>query len=180
MSNVRFSARTKWDTEPNRLAALLAEMAAGDRSLTDLTESNPTRSGLSPTAELVAGLGHPRGTTYEPQPLGHPEARAAVSRYYGEPGLAVRADRVVLSASTSEAYGWLFALLTAPDSSVLVPAPSYPLLDVIAQIEDVRLVRYPLWREEGFRIDTDALERAADERCRAIVVVHPNNPTGSF
>src|SRR5262249_38483646 len=107
-------------------------------------------------------------------------ARAAVARYYAERGLAVEAERVVLSASTSEAYAWLFKLLTDRGSAVLVPAPSYPLLDLLAELEDVRLVRYPLLRQERWRIDVEAVERAVNSEVRALVVVHPNNPTGSF
>jgi len=179
-ASVPFSLRTRWDARPNELAALIAEMRAAGRTLVDLTEANPTRCGLGPTEDLVARLGEPRGTTYAPDPLGHAEARAAVARYYAERGLGVEAERVALAASTSEAYGWLFKLLADRGSSVLVPAPSYPLLDLLAELEDVRLVRYPLVRQERWRIDVGAVERAIDESVRALVVVHPNNPTGSF
>ena len=181
---VRFAARTGWDLSENRLAAVLAEARAAGRRLVDLTEGNPTRAGLAgvDVAPLLAALGHPRGARYEPVALGHPEARAAVARYYAERGLAIDPARIVLGASTSEAYGWLLKLLTERGDEVLVPAPSYPLLEYLACLEDVALTPYPLLREEGWRIDLGALDRAASERerARAVVLVHPNNPTGSF
>ncbi len=178
-----FTARTSWDLSENRFTALVAAARSSGRELADLTESNPTRAGLPDAERLVALLGHPRGTRYEPLPLGHPEARAAVASYYADRGLAARADRVVLSASTSEAYGWIFKLLAERGDDVLVPAPSYPLLEYLATLEDVDLVRYPLVRDEAdgaWRIDVDALVHAIGPRTRAIVLVHPNNPTGSF
>jgi alanine-synthesizing transaminase len=177
---VRFAARTGWDLSENRLAAVLAEARAVGRELVDCTESNPTRCGIVDTAPLVARLGEPRGTRKAPLPLGDPAAREAVARYYRERGLDVDPARVVLTASTSEAYGWLLKLLAERGDDVLVPAPSYPLLEYLACLEDVALTTYPLAREEGWRIDLGALERAAGERTRAVVLVHPNNPTGSF
>jgi aspartate/methionine/tyrosine aminotransferase len=153
---------------------------ASGRALVDLTESNPTRAGMFEIGTLVAELGHPRGTVYEPAPLGHPEARRAVAGYYGSRGVPVDADRIVLSASTSEAYAWIMSLLCDPGDAILVPHPSYPLLGWLAASQGVRLVGYPLVREAGFRIDLDELRRAIDARTRGIILVHPNNPTGSF
>jgi hypothetical protein len=174
-----FSRRTGWDRSDNAFTRELAEARAAGRPLLDLTESNPTRAGLG-GAHLVPLLGHPRGAAYSPAALGHPAARAAVSAYYAERGLAVAADRVCLSASTSEAYGWLFKLLCERGDEVLVPAPSYPLFGFLAALEDVTLVPYPLVREEGFRLDLDALASRIGPRTRAVVLVHPNNPTGTF
>jgi aspartate/methionine/tyrosine aminotransferase len=174
-----FSTRTAWDLSENPLSLALARAREDGRALVDLTESNPTRAGLD-AAEIVALLGHPRGAAYEPLPLGHPEARAAVTAYYADRGLVVPADRVCLCASTSEAYAWIFKLLCERGDEVLVPAPSYPLFSFLATLEEVTLVTYPLDRARGFRVDTDALEDAAGPRTRAIVLVHPNNPTGSF
>jgi aspartate/methionine/tyrosine aminotransferase len=174
-----FSHRTAWDRSENALSRELARARAEGRRLVDLTESNPTRVGLG-GADLVPLLGDPRGAAYAPAALGHPAARAAVARYYADRGLAVPADRVCLSASTSEAYGWLFKLLCDRGDEVLVPAPSYPLFAYLAALEDVALVHYPLMREEGFRTDVAALEARVGPRTRAIVLVHPNNPTGSF
>lgn len=177
---LRFAARTGWDLSENRLASVLARARSAGRTLVDFTESNPTRCGIIDTTPLVARLGEPRGALYAPLPLGDPAARAAVSRYYQERGLDVDPAAVVLTASTSEAYGWLLKLLAERGDDVLVPVPSYPLLEYLACLEDVTLTPYPLLREEGWRIDLGALSRAAGERSRAVVLVHPNNPTGSF
>lgn len=176
----RFSARTGWDLSDNALSRLLAEARAGGRALLDLTEGNPTRCDLFDAAALVRALGEPRGALYEPLPHGHPAARAAVSRYYAERGFDVDPSRVTLSASTSEAYGWIFKLLAENGDRVLVPTPSYPLFAFLAALEDVELAPYPLLRDEAWRVDLGALERAVDARTRAILLVHPNNPTGSF
>jgi aspartate/methionine/tyrosine aminotransferase len=175
-----FSARTKWDRTPNRLAAALAEAHAAGSDVIDLTESNPTRAALFDTRPLVAELGHPRGASYEPEPLGHPDARRAVASYYASRGISVDASRVVVSASTSEAYSWLFGLLADPGERVLIARPSYPLFGWIAEMKGVALETFLLRKDAEFRIDFDDLERQIDERTRAIVLVHPNNPTGSF
>ncbi|AUX21833.1 aminotransferase [Sorangium cellulosum] len=177
---IRFAARTGWDLSENQLASVLVEARRAGRALVDFTESNPTRCGIAETAPLIARLGEPRGCRYAPLPLGDPAARAAVARYYQERGLDVDPAGVVLTASTSEAYGWLLKLLAERGDDVLVPVPSYPLLEYLACLEDVSLTPYPLLKEEGWRIDLGALERAAGERTRAVVLVHPNNPTGSF
>jgi hypothetical protein len=130
---------------------------------------------------LIELLGHPRGAAYQPAPLGHPIARRAVARYYEERGLRASEDQIALSASTSEAYGWLFKLLCERGDQVLVPAPSYPLLEYLAHLEDVTIAPYPLVREERFSIDLGALEQMAESgRARAIALIHPNNPTGTF
>src|SRR5262249_56531784 len=134
------------------------------------------RVGLADAA-LPLLLGDPRGAVYAPVALGHPAAREAVARYYDERGLTVAPDRVCLTASTSEAYGWLFKLLCERGDEVLIPAPSYPLFAFLAALEDVALVPYPLVREEGFRVDLHALEARIGPRTRAMVLVHPNNPT---
>ncbi|MGZ3423474.1 MAG: pyridoxal phosphate-dependent aminotransferase [Polyangiales bacterium] len=174
---MRFSTRTRFPREENELSRVIAE-ARALRPLLDLTESNPTRAGLC--AHGIEELGHPRGALYEPDPLGHREAREAVARYYADKNVAIDPARIVLSASTSEAYGWLFKLLCDRDDNVLVPTPSYPLFDYLAALEDVRLVQYPLDREHRFRVDLHALEAAIDDRTRAILLVHPNNPTGTL
>ena len=175
-----FSARTRWDRTPNRLASALDEAKASKRAVLDLTESNPTRAALFDTAPLIAELGHPRGTHYEPESLGHPIAREAVERYYRSRGLPVDAARVIIAASTSEAYSWLFGLLADPGDTILIPRPSYPLFGWIGEMKGVTLGSYRLRHDADFRIDLDDLRRSIDAKTRAIVLVHPNNPTGSF
>jgi len=175
-----FSARTTWDRTPNRLAAALQEVQSSARPVLDLTESNPTRAAIIDTTPLIAELGHPRGTAYEPEPLGHATARKAIAGYYASRGVTVDAAKVVVTASTSEAYSWLFGLLADPGQSIFVPRPSYPLFGWIAEMKGVELPSYSLRHDADFRIDLDDLRRKIDKKTRAIVVVHPNNPTGSF
>jgi alanine-synthesizing transaminase len=175
-----FSARTSWDRTPNAHTLAAARKRAEGRPLLDLTESNPTRVALVDLTPLIQELGHARGAAYEPAALGHPIARAAVAEHYARRGLAVDPRQVLITASTSEAYAWLFSLLADPDDTVLVPRPSYPLLGWIAASQRVGLGSYRLARDAHFRVDFDDLERAITPRTRAVVLVHPNNPTGSF
>jgi len=176
-----FSSRLNWDLRPNRISVLLeAKRRAGARIL-DLTESNPTQAGFSyPTAEILEALGDARSLRYEPSASGAVEARDAVAAYYAARGASVAADRIVLTASTSEAYSYVFKLLADPGDEVLVPRPSYPLFEFLARLESVRTVDYPLAYDGSWRIDFASLEAALTPRSRAIVVVNPNNPTGSF
>ncbi len=177
---IPFSERTSWDLGENRLTRMLREVRASAIDFDDLTEGNPTHCDLGSTSHIIAELGHARGANYTPLANGHPDALAAVARYYGERGCAIPTDRITLTASTSEAYGWIFKLLCNRGDRVLVPQPSYPLFEFLAALEDVELVPYPLLAEEGWRIDVDALAAAVDPRTRAILLVHPNNPTGAF
>jgi hypothetical protein len=175
-----FSSRFHWDPSPNRLTRLLAGKRAAGGNILDLTESNPTRAGLAYPEEIVQALADPRALRYDPQPAGSRTAREAVCRYYTEAGHAVEPDRVLLTSSTSEAYQYLFKLLTDPGDEVLVPRPSYPLFEFLATMESLRVVSYPLVYHGGWSIDCDALAAAVTGRTRAIVLVNPNNPTGSF
>jgi len=147
----------------------------------DLTGTNPVHAGLGPPVERIrAALDDPGVGSYEPDPAGLPSARRAVADAYAARGVAVDPDRIVLTASTSEAYGFLFKLLCDPGDEVLVPAPSYPLFEPLAHLEGVRVRTYPLRYDGAWHVDVDAFRRAAAGRVRAAIVVHPNNPTGSF
>ncbi len=176
-----FSSRLQWDSQPNPLSILLAEKRRSGAAILDLTESNPTRADLDyPGGELLAALADSRALLYEPDPRGLLAAREAVSEYYAQRGVDVPASRILLTASTSEAYSYLFKLLADPGDEVLVPRPSYPLFDYLAAMESVRVVQYPLRYDGVWHIDFDALASAITARTRAIVVVNPNNPTGSY
>ncbi len=178
-----FSARTPAPGAENRLTRALA---AHPRKVLDLTATNPTtaRLPLDP-APALALLGDPRGALYAPDPQGLAPAREAVAAYYAARGVAAAAERLVLSASSSEAYAWLFKLLAAPGDAVLVPAPSYPLLDALAGLEGVELVRYRLPEEDRWAAHAgpvgEAATRAsaAGRRVAAAILVNPNNPTGT-
>jgi alanine-synthesizing transaminase len=174
-----FSSRLHWDLRPNRLAQALGAKRRQAAEILDLTESNPTRAGFE-YPEMLTALSDPRGLRYEPTPAGLDGAREAVSGYYSARGIVVGRGRILLTTSTSESYAWLFKLLCDPGDTVLVPRPSYPLFEFLAQMESVCVAQYPLVYHEGWSIDLDALTRAVTERTRAIVLVNPNNPTGSF
>jgi alanine-synthesizing transaminase len=179
-----FSRRLKWPCPPNRLSRLLDEKRTRATRLFDLTESNPTRAGLSYPAEAIAAaLADPGVASYEPSARGLEPARAAIAEDVARRGRPVTRDRVVLTASTSEAYALLFKLLADPGETVLVPRPSYPLFDYLAALEGLRVATYPLVHDDRFAIDLDALERACDvpgaAPPRAVVLVNPNNPTGT-
>ena len=176
-----FSSRLQWDSQPNPLSILLAEKRRSGTPILDLTESNPTRAGLDyPGQELLTALADSRALLYQPDPRGLLAAREAVSEYYAQRGVEVPASRILLTASTSEAYSYLFKLLANPGDEILVPRPSYPLFDYLAAMESVRVIQYPLRYDGAWHIDFDALASAITPRTRAIVVVNPNNPTGSY
>jgi alanine-synthesizing transaminase len=175
-----FSSRFHWNLEPNRIARALGEKRRLGVRLLDLTESNPTRAGFDYPAEIVEALADPRILRYDPAPAGLREAREAVAGYYAERGIAVEPQRILLTASTSEAYAYLFKLLADPGDEVLVPRPSYPLFEYLATMESVKVRSYPLVYYGNWQIDWEELAAAITERSRAIVVVNPNNPTGSF
>jgi aspartate/methionine/tyrosine aminotransferase len=160
---------------PNALTELLRAKHRNGERILDLTESNPTHAGIAYPAGFLASLASDRAARYEPEPFGLPAARETIASEYGAPF-----DRVVMTASTSEAYSWLFKLLCDPGDNVLVPRPSYPLFDYLAALESVEVRHYGLFHDHGWFIDFHTLERAVDERTRAIVLVNPNNPTGHF
>lgn len=172
-----FSRRLQWEQPANRLSQLLAAKRQAGASILDLNESNPTRAGLRYPADLLNALADPRALLYEPSPLGAEPARRAVAAYYAG---AIPVERILLTASTSEAYSYLFQLLADPGDEVLSPRPSYPLFDFLAGLSSVTMRQYPLRYDGSWHIDFAALEAAITARTRAIIVVNPNNPTGSF
>jgi alanine-synthesizing transaminase len=172
-----FSSRLDWDLRLNPLSLLVEEKRRGGARLLDLTESNPTRAGFLYPSDGLLDAGALR---YEPSPRGLASAREAVSRYYAERGADVPASRILLTASTSEAYAYLFKLLADPGDEILTPRPSYPLFEFLASLESVTVRQYPLRYDGCWEIDFGALEAGISSRTRAIVVVNPNNPTGSF
>ena len=160
-------------------AAAIREARAAGRGLVDLTVSNPTVCGFDyDVAAILGALGDEAALTYDPDPRGMRSAREAVAGYYTGHWADVDPDAVVLTTSTSEGYGYLFRLLCDAGDEVLVAQPSYPLFEFLADLEDVRLRAYPLFYDYGWWIDFAELERRIGPRTRAIVVVHPNNPTG--
>ena len=176
-----FADRTNWNLEPNRLSEALARHRVAGKPLIDLTASNPTECGFTYDRErILSALANPQSLSYEPEPKGLVAAREAVVGYYADRGERVAATDMLLATSTSEAYSFVLRILCNPGDEVLIPTPSYPLFDLLADIQDVSLIRYPLIYDHGWQIDFHALEGALTTRTRAIIVVHPNNPTGHF
>ena len=186
---MNFSQRTHWNLAENDLAAAVRARRAAGQPLLDLTVSNPTNCGFAyDDATLLAPLSNAAALHYEPDPLGMITAREAVAHYYSDAAAIVSVDRICLTTSTSEAYSFLFRLLCNAGDEVLVARPSYPLFDYIAQLDDVQLREYPLLYDpnadmtsgHGWAIDLHALEATITTKTRAIILVHPNNPTGNF
>lgn len=181
-SALHFSSRTEFGHEADALTSAAAAMRAEGRDLLDLTESNPTRCGLGMKPQhLLPPLASEANLLYRAEPFGPVAARQAICDGYYKPlGAVISADRMVLTASTSEAYSFLFRLFCEPGDAVLVPQPSYPLFDLLARLCDVELRPYPLRWHGRWEMDLAVLEAAITSRTRAVVVVHPNNPTGHF
>jgi alanine-synthesizing transaminase len=190
-----FSQRTNWKLATNRFTQAVEQVRAAGTRLLDLTVSNPTRVGLRyDSAAILAALASPWALDYDPQSKGLLAAREAVARYYrersarGEGDVAgnvstdasVDPERIVLTTSTSEGYSFVFRLLCNPGDELLVPKPSYPLFEFLADLQDMKLVPYPLIYDHGWQMDFPTLEKAVTARTRGVVVVHPNNPTGSY
>jgi alanine-synthesizing transaminase len=177
-----FSQRTNWELSRNRYTEALQEMTACGTQIVDLTVSNPTQCGFVYDPErILAAFGNPKALTYEPEPKGLRAAREQLARYYKEDyGITVDPESLLLTTSTSEAYSYVFRLLCNPHDEILVPKPSYPLFDFLGDLQDVSLIPYSLVYAHGWFIDFHSLIRALTPRTRAVLLVHPNNPTGSY
>jgi aspartate/methionine/tyrosine aminotransferase len=187
-----FSERTNWRLTQNRFTQAVDEARARGAKLLDLTASNPTRVGLwYDSAAILRALGAPQSMDYDPQAKGLLSAREAVAQYYSERFVsqgsemssdvsAIDPERIVLTASTSEGYSYVFRLLCNAGDELLVPKPSYPLFEFLADLQDVKLVPYPLIYDHGWQMDFHSMEKVVTARTRGVVIVHPNNPTGSY
>jgi alanine-synthesizing transaminase len=177
-----FSKRTDWQLTRNRLTEALDQKRSEGSPVLDLTISNPTRAGLRyDEAKILQSLSTPQSLDYDSQSKGLPSARSAVADYYrAEHGLNLDIERIILTTSTSEGYSFVFRLLCNPGDELLVPKPSYPLFEFLADLQDVKLIPYPLIYDHGWQMDFHSLEKLVTERTRGVVVVHPNNPSGSF
>jgi alanine-synthesizing transaminase len=177
---MRFSRRTNWNTEESELARAHRLRREAGLPIADLTASNPTRCGFEYPAGLLAALANPRALDYDPQPRGLLPARRAVCEYYAAHGVRLAPEQIVLTTSTSEAYSYLFRVLCDPGSEIVVPQPGYPLFDFLAVLDDVGLRPAPLVYDHGWQMEPEGFRRAITPATRAIVLVHPNNPTGHF
>jgi alanine-synthesizing transaminase len=178
-----FSKRTDWKLTPNRFTQAQAELRASGMEMLDLSVSNPTRAGIPYDEEtILQSLVQPEALEYDPQPRGLLSARQAIARYYHDAHDLYDLDpeSFILTTSTSEGYSYVFRLLCNPEDEILVPKPSYPLFEFLADLQDVKLVPYPLLYDRGWQIDFPSLYKTVNHRTRAVVIVHPNNPTGSY
>jgi len=176
-----FSSRTDWNTAPNRLSCLAAEKRLRGELIIDLTESNPTKCEFSyPIGEILNALSTQSVASYQPESFGLLSARKAVAKYCAENGNPITPENIILTSSTSEAYSFLFKLLCNVGDEVVVPQPSYPLFEYLCQLNDITLRNYQLAYDGEWHIDFESLQKQFTNRTRAIVLVHPNNPTGSY
>ncbi len=175
-----FSSRTDWNLTPNALTQLLEEKRKRGERILDLTESNPTACGFRYPPELAQSLASEQSLLYEPDPRGLLSARNSVAEFYDRKGIHVDPGNIFLTASTSEAYSYLFRLLCNPGETVLVPRPSYPLFDYLCRLNDVEPIHYRLSYDNEWYLDGESLRNGFDQSTRALLLVHPNNPTGSF
>src|SRR5271154_2739624 len=169
-----FADRTNWKFNANRLSEALSKRRRSGQSVLDLTASNPTTCGFRyHSGAMLRARSNPNAMVYDPEPRGLEVSRRAVVNYYADHEVQVRVDDIILTTSTSEAYSFVFRLLCNPGDEILIPEPSYPLFDFLADLQDVRLVRYPLLYDYGWQIDFHALQQAITGRTRAVIVVHP-------
>lgn len=176
----RFSQRTHWSFELNRVTEVLNQVRSQGNTVLDLTCSNPTRCEFFYPENILSSLSTLENLHYTPDPQGLPKARQAVSDYYRRRGFDVSPARIFLTANTSEAYSYLFRLLADPGDHVLFPRPSYPLFQFLSTLNDVTLDFYPMRYDKQWRIDFETLSASVTNRTKALVLVNPNNPTGSF
>ncbi|MBF0570753.1 MAG: pyridoxal phosphate-dependent aminotransferase [Candidatus Omnitrophica bacterium] len=180
MDKFRFAYRTNWRQETNALNKALEELESRHIPVMDLTASNPTVCGFVFSDEMLSALNVPENLRYQPDACGMRKARQAVADHYARQKVFLSPGDIILTASTSEAYSFLMRLLVNPGEKILIPRPSYPLFQFLLEINDVNFDYYPLHYDGHWRIDYQALERCVDSKTKAIILVNPNNPTGSF
>lgn len=176
-----FADRTMWSSETNPLIVLFEKLKSQKTKIFDLTVSNPTQCGFQyPSQEILQGLLHSENVVYRPESFGNFHARQAIAQEYLKQDIALKPENIIFTASSSESYSFLFRLLLNPGDHVLLPKPSYPLLELLSQINDVFIDRYSLMYDHAWRIDFKSLEKVIGPKTKVIVLVHPNNPTGSY
>lgn len=179
---MQFSSRSDWTLTPNQLTARLTEIEASGAQILDLTESNPTQVGLQyPTDIVLSSLTDPNNLSYHPSPLGQQEARETIAEYYDSKGIYVNSNQILVTSSTSEAYSMIFRLIANPGDHILMPRPSYPLFHFLASLNDIELASYALTYQKYWKIDFEDIRKSyKPKRTKGIVLVNPNNPTGSY
>src|SRR3989338_7866249 len=179
-NNFPFANRAQWDLAPNQINHFLDDLKASQTEILDLTQSNPTAASFSYPDQMVQALNDKKNLVYNPGPQGLKEARQVIAAYYKEKGIAVDIDNIFLTASTSEGYSFLFRLLFNPYEKILLPRPSYPLFTYLSELNDLAADYYFLRYNTGWDIDFNRFKDIYLGQVRAVVVVNPNNPTGSY
>jgi hypothetical protein len=178
---MKFSNRTDWEFGPNVLTRAAAGRRRKGEPILDWTLSNPTHCGFPYAGdEILAALASPAGLHYEPDAQGLRDSREAISAWYGRQGVLLDPGSLFLTAGSSEAYSWLFRLLCNAGDEVLIPKPGYPLFDDLARLNDIRPVPYRCRYDGLWHLDLETVRRGVSARTRAIVIIHPNNPTGNY
>lgn len=176
-----FSTRTNWNFTPNKISRLIEDRRRKGLPIMDLTESNPTRCGFDyPQVEILEALSNPENLLYQPDPKGLLKTRIAVTDYYSVYNIEVNPQNIFLTSSTSEAYTFIFRLLMNVGDEILVPKPSYPLIEYLAQINDVDIKYYHILYDGEWHIDFESIKKNILKNTKAILLIHPNNPTGSY
>lgn len=178
---MRFARRTEWELTPNKITGILEDFKKSGQQILDLTESNPTRCGFAYSQkDLLKQFATPDNMLYVPSTQGLLSSRQAIAAYYQSQNIAISPDQIFLTASTSEAYTFLFRLLADPGDTVLFPSPSYPLFDFLVDLNDLERGFYPLVYNDTWTVDFAELASHMTPQTKAIVTVNPNNPTGSY
>jgi len=178
---VPFSSRTNWHHQPNLLSQTLERQRSEGQAILDLTATNPTDCGIHyPGKEILAALSDPAALHYRPDPNGLAGARRAICEYYRRKDIPIDPADITLTAGTSEAYAMILKLLCNAGDAVLVPKPSYPLFDFLAEINDVKLQHYRLGYDHGWHLDVESIKEQISKTTRALVFINPHNPTGMF
>lgn len=176
-----FSQRTSWNTQANPLINLVDSLRSRNILFLDLTVSNPTECCLEyPHQDILKPFSSKENLLYQPEAFGTVGARQILAQEYLKQGVSIDWNKIVLTSSSSESYSFLFRLLLNPGDHILLPKPSYPLLEILCQINDVLIDRYRLFYDGQWKIDLRNIEEMIGPKTKAIVLVHPNNPTGSY
>ena len=178
-----FSKRLNIEYEPNELALLYNSKKKRGERIFDLTSSNPTKLNFKyDTKHIIRHFIDDRSLVYEPDPKGILNAREEVVKYYSDTGNEVSVDDLFLVPNTSEAYSYLFKLLLDADDEVLMPQPCYPLFEFLTKLDLGNVVYYPMVYDYRFGWSPDfvMLEKKITPKTKAIVIINPNNPTGSY
>lgn len=176
-----FSCRTNWNFQNNRITKLIQEYQRNNISIIDLSESNPTKVGFNyPEKFVLKDFCSGKNLIYNPHPKGLINAREAICKFYHKKNINIHPESIIITAGSSDAYNYIFRLIAEPGDEILVPSPSYPLLQFLSRLNDISIKNYRLLYDGEWHIDIDSIYRNITNKTKAILFIHPNNPTGSY